>query len=81
MTNMRWTLLLTLVFAVFTSVSYPASSALAATTSISLSRPTDIEFYKTANGETQMLIADSGNNRVIRAMGHSPYKKKPIGAL
>ncbi|WP_427180344.1 dockerin type I domain-containing protein [Paenibacillus sp. TC-CSREp1] len=65
--NVRCTLLLALVIALFTSVSYPASPALAATSSISLNQPTDIEFYKTSDGQTEMLIADSGNNRVIRA--------------
>ncbi|WP_419889705.1 dockerin type I domain-containing protein [Paenibacillus xylanexedens] len=62
----RWTVL-ALVITLLTSVGFPASSVLAATTPISLSQPTDIEFYKTADGEKEMLIADSGNNRVIRA--------------
>ncbi|MGE6573676.1 dockerin type I domain-containing protein [Paenibacillus xylanexedens] len=62
----RWTVL-ALVVTLLTSVGFPSSSALAATTPISLSQPTDIEFYKTADGEKEMLIADSGNNRVIRA--------------
>ncbi|KAA2301425.1 hypothetical protein FY526_25090, partial [Clostridioides difficile] len=62
----RWTVI-ALVVTLLTSVGFPSSSALAATTPISLSQPTDIEFYKTADGETEMLIADSGNNRVIRA--------------
>ncbi|MDN8588567.1 dockerin type I domain-containing protein [Paenibacillus sp. 11B] len=62
----RWTVL-ALVITLLTSVGFPASSVLAATTPISLSQPTDIEFYKTVDGETEMLIADSGNNRVIRA--------------
>ncbi|OAX47004.1 dockerin type I domain-containing protein [Paenibacillus sp. AD87] len=62
----RWTVL-ALVITLLTSVGLPSSSALAATTPISLSQPTDIEFYKTADGKSEMLIADSGNNRVIRA--------------
>ncbi|WP_017686969.1 dockerin type I domain-containing protein [Paenibacillus sp. PAMC 26794] len=62
----RWTVI-ALVVTLLTSVGFPSSSALAATTPISLSQPTDIEFYKTADGEKEMLIADSGNNRVIRA--------------
>ncbi|RAW15072.1 hypothetical protein DC345_13555 [Paenibacillus taichungensis] len=62
----RWSVL-ALVITLLTSVGFPASSALAATEPVSLNRPTDIEFYKTANGETELLIADTGNNRVIRS--------------
>ncbi|WP_339306234.1 dockerin type I domain-containing protein [Paenibacillus sp. FSL R5-0519] len=62
----RWSVL-ALVITLLTSVVFPSSSVLAATGPVSLSRPTDIEFYTAADGETEMLIADSGNNRVIRA--------------
>lgn len=62
----RWGVL-ALVITLLTSMTFPSSSVLAATESISVSQPTDIEFYKTADGETEMLIADSGNNRVLRA--------------
>ncbi|PZT55161.1 dockerin type I domain-containing protein [Paenibacillus silvae] len=65
--NLRWTLSLALVIALVTSLVYPALPVRAATSPISLSRPTDIEFYKTSDGQTEMLIADTGNNRVIRA--------------
>lgn len=64
--NIRWTILV-LVVTLLTSVGFPSSSVLAATGPVSLSRPTDIEFYTAASGEAEMLIADSGNNRVIRA--------------
>ncbi|WP_339845565.1 dockerin type I domain-containing protein [Paenibacillus sp. FSL W7-1088] len=62
----QWSVL-ALVITLLTSVSFPSSSALAAAVPISLSQPKDIEFYKTADGKTEMLIADSGNDRVIRA--------------
>ncbi|SEK74954.1 dockerin type I domain-containing protein [Paenibacillus sp. OK003] len=62
----RWTVL-ALVITLLTSVGFSSSSALAASTPISLSQPTDIELYKTDDGKSEMLIADSGNNRVIRA--------------
>lgn len=62
----RWSVL-ALVITLLISVGFPSSWALAATEPLSLNRPTDIKLYKTADGETEMLIADSGNNRVIRA--------------
>lgn len=60
-------LILTLVVVLLAIVMVPSRSAYAAMVPVSLSQPKDIEFYKTATGATEMIIADSGNDRVIRA--------------
>ncbi|MCW3791670.1 dockerin type I domain-containing protein [Paenibacillus sp. LS1] len=62
-----WWAMLTSVMMLLATVIAPSHAAYAATIPFSLNQPKDIEFYKTTGGETEMVIADSGNNRVIRA--------------
>ncbi|KAA8782945.1 hypothetical protein EC604_03675 [Paenibacillus amylolyticus] len=62
----RWKLLV-LVMTLLASVIFSSSTAMAAVVPVTLNQPKDIQFFKMDAGETEMLIADSGNNRVIRA--------------
>ncbi|WP_181150933.1 dockerin type I domain-containing protein [Paenibacillus sp. PCH8] len=59
--------MLTSMVMLLATVIVPSHAAYAATAPFSLNQPRDIEFYKTMGGETEMVIADTGNNRVLRA--------------
>lgn len=62
----KW-VLLTVIAALLVNLGLPSPRAMAAVENLTLSKPTDIEFYTAANGDREMLIADTGNNRVLRA--------------
>ncbi|QTH41280.1 hypothetical protein J4772_27585 [Cohnella sp. LGH] len=62
---MRWTVA-ALIVALLAAWAVPPPAAEAATGQIRLKSPQEIEF-NTYNGVTQMYIADTGNNRVLRA--------------
>lgn len=61
----KW-VLLTVIAALLVNLGLPSPRAMAAVENLALSKPTDIEFYTAANGDREMLIADTGNNRVLR---------------